>query len=306
MRFRDVALLAAALSLAFQAGTARADEGLSTDFGNVVLNNIPQGSAYVLSSRPVRVTNKGERTIGIDYEAALPAESDLVPGYEAIPDISWIGFSRTSFGGVKGGGTTEAILRLTVPADSKYAGKRYQAFLWLHSSAGSLGMLGLGVKPRLNFKVADAGVDVRAGADRDLKANLGPPEIRTAGETVVALACEPLKAENSSATEMEFEFGVPDPGDSGLTTLPLKEGREALPGDARIVCGVASLRLAPRSSSDVGVQVQLLPGHKYAGRRFQGTLRSRIRSGASVLNVLTAVFVDVPGASGSKSKKKEK
>jgi hypothetical protein len=292
MRFPKTWLtLSLVVGLALAGRTACARGSLSTDFGNVALENIPQGTPFELAGRPVRITNGGDYPIGVVCEAVLPTAKDMVPGYEPVPDPGWISFAPKAFRDVAPGATVSAVMTIAVPKDAMYAGKRYEAYLFLHTSADTAGAVGMGVKPRLLFKVADPGADVTVKAAPEIPVSL-TPEISAGGTAYWGLLAQPLVVENKSDQPMLFEFGVA--GSGPAADVPLKEGREALPAGASLVAVPGSLQLGPHSTAEVAVLVQLPAEGAFAGRKLQGTLRTRVHHRESAMTILTAVLVDVP------------
>ena len=86
------ALLASVLIFA-TAGVSRAKVGLSSQFINVVLENLKPGRNYnlrELKGIPYTVKNRGDGPVEVVLETVRPEAKEMAAPYEAIPDPSWI------------------------------------------------------------------------------------------------------------------------------------------------------------------------------------------------------------------------
>ena len=64
--------------------------GLTTTFGEVLVENLPIGKSYSMQKKaktPLVINNTSEQEVKLLIEVLLPYESELKEGFEPIPDI---------------------------------------------------------------------------------------------------------------------------------------------------------------------------------------------------------------------------
>lgn len=129
--------------------------GLSTQLGEVVVENLSVGETYDLGSLAnlsLIVTNTSEYSVELLMEVLEPGESELKLGAETIPDVSWVTLSPCSFLLAPNDKATSDIV-LSIPDEDQYLGKKYQVMVWSHTVGGSDGgmVLAYGLKSRIIF-----------------------------------------------------------------------------------------------------------------------------------------------------------
>jgi hypothetical protein len=127
--------------------------GLETNFGEVVVENLPVGIPYSMEKEgrmPLVVNNTSTGEVDLKIEVIVPQQADLKPGYEPIPDSEWISLAENEFR-MDPGKSAKTDIIITVPNEEKYAGRKYQVYLWSHTVGRSIGV---GLKSRLLFTVA--------------------------------------------------------------------------------------------------------------------------------------------------------
>lgn len=279
----------AAVVIACLGGIARAAEGIATDFGNVTLNNIPQGTPFTLAQRPVRVTNHGGEPVDVQFEAATPEASRLLPGYEAVPDLGWVSFKPGRVNGIKPDATEGSVLTLSVPAGAAYAGRKFQVDLFLHTTGAGVHAVSMGLKPRLCFAVAPAGVAVETGRQAEIAAELTPAEsVATGGQLWVP--AKPLHVANRSRKDLTFRLGT---GSVGPVVAPSTTGYEPLPAEATVVCNPRTLTLAKGEEADVEVGVLFPLDPRYAGKKYQVLVPTEAEQKGRVLHLVNKVLLEV-------------
>ncbi len=154
---------AALLGLALLAKPANAGYDVGTKFADVIMENVTPGKVYNLRTMrnlPYRILNKSDGEIELSVGIDIPVKDQLKPGYEAIPDPSWVRLVPDHFKLQKGEeGIVDVILQ--VPSDSPI-GKHYQAHLVCKSADPEPGdqvglAFGLALQSRLRFSVASPG-----------------------------------------------------------------------------------------------------------------------------------------------------
>lgn len=140
---------------------AEAKGGLSTQSGQVVIENLKIGQTYntrELVDLPLRVRNRGDETVDLKIELYIPPQNEIRRGCEPIPDISWVKLSKDFFTiGPGESAVTDVII--SIPDDEKYFNKRYQFNIWSHT-VGSGKFIALGVDSRFLFTIANVRADV--------------------------------------------------------------------------------------------------------------------------------------------------
>ena len=122
--------------------------GLSCNWGEVLVNNLETGKSYDLgqyAAAPFTLTNNFDDEVPLNLKVLSPLEKELKPGYEALPDPSWVKLSKEEIK-IPGLGKGTINITLTVPADSQYAGKKYQFWIWTYTSGKAMGV---GLKSRI-------------------------------------------------------------------------------------------------------------------------------------------------------------
>jgi hypothetical protein len=151
-KMRNKAMWAAAMLFGL-AGVGHAKVGLSSQFINVVLENLQPGRSYnlrELKGIPYTVKNRGDGPVEVVMEVIPPESKEMVAPYEAIPDPSWIQLSpsRAMLGA---GEPAFSDLTIKVPDDPKYVGRHFHGVVWAHTL--NTGFLAAGVKSNVRFSI---------------------------------------------------------------------------------------------------------------------------------------------------------
>ena len=79
--------------LAFMGGSAHAGYTVSTRFADVIMEYIQPGKVYNLRTMrdlPYRIENHSNGEADLEVSVESPPPHELKPGYEPIPDPSWV------------------------------------------------------------------------------------------------------------------------------------------------------------------------------------------------------------------------
>lgn len=152
MKILTTALWASMMLLGLTAECS-AKVGLSSQFVNVVLENLKPGGSYnlrELKGIPYTVKNRGDERVEIALEVIPPEPKEMVEPYEAIPDPSWIQLSpsRVTLGA---GEPAFSDLTIVVPQDPKYIGRHFHGVIWAHTL--NTGFMAAGVKSNVRFSI---------------------------------------------------------------------------------------------------------------------------------------------------------
>ena len=128
------------LSLVFilaAAGIAMAG-GLSSHFIEVKLKDVKIGKIYSVkeeTGKLLDISNTTEdMTLDIAIESEKPKDYNLVSGYKPIPDLSWVVIEKNFFEKVKPGETVKTDILISIPKKRRYAGKKYQVYIYSHTA----------------------------------------------------------------------------------------------------------------------------------------------------------------------------
>jgi hypothetical protein len=124
--------------------------GISTRFGDVTVTNLRVGNRYSMrevARLPLVIENKSNKTIDLRIDVLAPADNELKPGYEPIPDISWIQLEKRELK-IGPGMYGQTDVFIDIPDNSEFEDQKYQVYIWSHTVGGAIG---LGLKSRLRF-----------------------------------------------------------------------------------------------------------------------------------------------------------
>lgn len=127
--------------------------GLRTGLGEVVIENLQIGQTYnltYLANLRLGVTNISNYPVDLQMDVRLPDSSELRQGATPVPDTSWVKLSQNFF---KVGPGQEALsdIIISIPADDRYLGKKYQVIIWSHTLGTGSMYLAVGLKSRIIF-----------------------------------------------------------------------------------------------------------------------------------------------------------
>ncbi len=126
--------------------------GLSTTFGEVLVEDLPIGKAYSMEKEakvPLIISNTSKQKVNLKIEVLAPQEGELEEDFEPIPDIEWIELSQREFV-VEPDQAAKTDVIISIPDDEEYLGKKYQVFIWSHTVGRTIGV---GLKSKLLFTI---------------------------------------------------------------------------------------------------------------------------------------------------------
>lgn len=289
------------ISLALSAGfpmPSWGSVGLSTRFVDVTLEYLEVGGTYnlrTLRNIPYTVRNKGETTIIVKVETAIPKKSEIVPGYEPIPDPSWIQILPNEFR-LNGGQTGYAEMIVQLPNDPSLVGRHYQATIWARTA--NTGLFAAGTQGRLRFSVGPGPESLKEEAKQKammtLDFDVTPPEMYVLnlepGKTykLNKMVRRKLKITNRADTplHMKFEsigwnprFNLP----RGYEAAPDPNWLKFKPGKA-IVKGDRIFTVEPI--------VKIPKGEEHRGKKYAFLMKADLVMGVE-LEVYSRIFVSV-------------
>jgi len=158
--------------------------GLSTQLGEVVIENLQIGQTYnlkQLANLRLIVTNNCDYSVDLRMDILLPDSSELRKGAEPIPDTSWVKLSQNLFK-LDPDKKASSDIMISIPDDHQYLGKKYQVTIWSHTLGRSGGgmFLAYGLKTRIIFTtdtVRATTSQVVTSSDASVDFTLKPEEI---------------------------------------------------------------------------------------------------------------------------------
>lgn len=131
--------------------------GLSTPFGEVIVNGCPVGmeiNVRQIARRPYRVINTSLQPVNVEVQIYRPPDQrELREGYELLPASVTVRLSRYEFT-LAPGQEGVADLWVEFPKDARYLGKKYEVQIWARTKALEH-FIGVGVISRLLVHTAD-------------------------------------------------------------------------------------------------------------------------------------------------------
>ncbi|MBK8870484.1 MAG: hypothetical protein IPN19_05435 [Elusimicrobia bacterium] len=123
--------------------------GISTRFAELHVENLRLGRVYSgtrdILGEPYRVQNNTDGPLNFTMVLRIPSPSELKPGFEPIPDASWITFEKIFFT-VQPGESGGTDFYISVPTNSAHVGKKYQVQLGVNTFGGDsfvqMGLMG--------------------------------------------------------------------------------------------------------------------------------------------------------------------
>lgn len=188
-----------------------AASGVGFGPGEIIYNNLQIGQEYdfgKLSNIPFEVWNKSTGSITVRIVKYAPSAADVKKDYEPVPDTDWITVTPEVFKDIPAGRKRTASLKIRIPQDKKYLGKKFQIFLQARTEAGPF--MALGAVSRVLFTISGT-VDksVKKPEAAPAKFSVGPETVRIQdlllGATNVS-GC--LFIRNESAKPIKFGMSI--------------------------------------------------------------------------------------------------
>lgn len=134
--------------------------GLTTGFGEVLVENLSLGKAYSMKKEakfPLIITNTSNQKVDLKIELLLPQEGELKPGFKAIPDFNWIRLEQKEFV-IEPNYSAKTDVFINIPNEQQYLGKKYQVFIWSHTVGKAIGV---GLKSKLLFTICENNINAK-------------------------------------------------------------------------------------------------------------------------------------------------
>jgi hypothetical protein len=168
MARRLATLAALAAVLFFPSGLVAG--GLSTNLGEVLIQNLGTGDAYCLkklANVTLSIVNRGEDTALVMADPIVPDSVELRQNAEPIPSANWIKIETDSMVLAPGQmGVSDVCIE--VPQDTTLRGRRFQVMLWSRTIPRHGDFIACGLKTRVLFTIAmEVAPETAAGSPAD-------------------------------------------------------------------------------------------------------------------------------------------
>lgn len=129
---------------------------LFSRMGEVKIDRIRLGKTFSMVqalNMPFKVTNASTFRAEVKMEIVIPVEeaTDLRPGYEPLPDASWIKLSRDFFI-LEPGAAAVTDVAFTIPEKEEYFGKKYQFYIVTRITRG-ISNINVGIMSRFLLNI---------------------------------------------------------------------------------------------------------------------------------------------------------
>jgi len=280
----------------------RADAGLRTQVGEAVIENLQIGHSYSLkdlANLNLIVMNTGEEGVDLQMDVLLPETVELRLDAEAIPDVAWVTLTPAFFS-MSAGGQAEAEIRIAIPDDPAYLGRRFQFTVWSHTIPRGGGMfLAYGLKTRIIFTIdpnPPAGDALPAAGGANVQFALQPEEIHldrlTAG-TVFDVAGDGghlLEVTNHGKEAQTLHLKSRRVRGSLATLTP---GYEDTPDPSFLRFSQDEITVGPGETKKVKLYVEFPSGKKYAGHRYMFLIHGTTVGGRVTTGVYSRLYASV-------------
>jgi hypothetical protein len=259
--------------------------GLSTQLGEVVIENLQVGQIYnlkELANLALTVNNTSDRQLTLRMDVLVPAPSELRRHAEPIPEASWVSLSDDHFE-LPAGAPAVSQITLAIPDDAKLLGKTYQFMIWSHSLAdpGSGMTLAYGLKSRIIFSIDTVRADTEdavTSSDADAGLFLSPHDIRlvdvSVGEAwdVAREAGVLLQVQNPGPHERTVRLSSRTAQSCGEA---ITRGYEDAPDPSFLTFSEDELVIAPGETKRVRMYLRFPAQRRFEDRQYMFIIQAR-------------------------------
>ncbi|NTV52616.1 MAG: hypothetical protein HGA76_06350 [Candidatus Firestonebacteria bacterium] len=284
---------------------------LSSNYAEVFFENLRIGNTYDLSeltNMPFTLGNGQNKVIDMKIEVLKPLKNQLRSGFEPIPDVKWVVVKDTRFT-VAAKGTFKTSIKLIIPNQKKYLGKKYQVCIEtaeVHTEGGI--NVAFAVTSKILFSTAPVQDALRVTKSKQLKLNFKMiPDVVYLDDVVLGKETEvknldgkPVQLVNSNDSEIVaiLESVLPD-----SEMFNLMPEYEFSPDAKFLKFPSGSLAVPANAKRDFPMTVEFPADPKYAGKKYEffisvtPEVENQNVTGVMYLRVL----VSTQGASKSKN-----
>jgi len=256
---------------------------LFTRMGEVKIDNIRPGKTFSMVqtlNMPFKVTNASTFRAELVIEIIIPVEGagDLRPGYEPLPDASWVKLSQDFFILEPGAEAVTDVI-FTIPKKEEYFGKKYQFSLCSRITRGMTN-INVGIISRFLLNViTKEGMKLLQGEEppartepvANLDFSLVPWELFLKGAKlgsqidILKETGNQLKIINPNDQELKFLLKCITAREAGVS---LKGGYENCPDPSFLNFSETEFVVPPNSIKKVNMFLKFPRQEEYFGKRY--------------------------------------
>ncbi|OGR81319.1 MAG: hypothetical protein A2902_03350 [Elusimicrobia bacterium RIFCSPLOWO2_01_FULL_64_13] len=280
------------------AGPAAAVVGISTRFVDVTLEYLEVGKTYnlrTLRNIPYTVRNRGDAPITVKVEPTIPRRTEVMDGYEAVPDPSWIQIVPDQFT-LGGGQTGYAEMVISIPDNPEYNGRHFQATIWARTV--NTGLFAAGTQSRLRLSVGPGPEALKEEAKEKammtLDFDITPPQTYVQdlepGKTydLNELVRRKLKITNRAETPIHLKFNsIP-----WIPRFHLPPGYEAAPDHSWLAFKPSEEIVKEDEIATIEPILKIPEGDEHRGKKYGFLLKADLVMGVE-LEVFSQFFVTI-------------
>jgi hypothetical protein len=281
---------------------------IGTKFADVIMEYVIPGKVYNLRSMrslPYRVVNDSAGPSDLSISIKIPQKDQLKPGYEAIPDPSWIKVVPDKIH-LEAGEHGLADIILQVPVDRKYEKRHFQAHILCENAeppAGNVTALAftIAVESRLRFSVSSAGPEEmrrmqKAGIYQMLNFTLEPESVYVPGFLPVGQRINLTKEKgarlsliNRSSQKLSFSLKPVMPP----TGIGPAAGYVTAADPSWLKIKPDSFKIAGDSMKSVGLELELPDKPELRGKRLAFFVEATLEGREIPVEVYSRVYVNI-------------
>lgn len=275
-----------------------AGAGLSTSWGEVVINKLQIGQAYSTkkeSNMLFSLTNTDSRETRVKVDV-MPPTGKIKEGYEAIPDTSWVSLDKDYFI-IKPGETVTTDVKISVPDNERYLGKKYQVYIFSYTIEVK-GFVGVGLKSRLLLEISavETLTPEQALAKRkaNLRLKLQPNEIHLTNVNVgkkyniEKLIDKTFELVNQTDKKYTYQIKSIKVEESRFKSHP---DYEDCPDPAFLMFKKDEIRVPAKSSRKVKAYIKFPKEEEYMGKKYMFVVYTEIVGDKQTKGIYNRLYI---------------
>jgi hypothetical protein len=243
--------------------------GISFGPGEIIYNNLQIGQEYdfgVLSNIPFEVQNKSDVSITVQIVKYAPSPGDVKKGYEPVPDLDWISLTQNTIKDIGPGEKRTVSLKIKVPDNKKFLGKKFQVMLQARTTAGNF--MSLGANSRVLFTMSETRDQAKNKLpEPPARFKVGPEKIEVQDLVLgTTNTSSRLTVHNMSKKTMKFAMTLMNGRSAGRR---IWAGYLEFPAISLVVPTKNYFTVQPGKRTDVGLKLFLENKKEYQGKKYQ-------------------------------------
>ncbi len=150
--------------------------GIGFSPSEIIYNNLQIGREYdfgELSNIQFEVKNRSESPVSVRIVKYKPSSAKA--GYEPIPDLSWVTVYPELLEKIKPKSKKQVGVKISIPDDEKYLGKKYQIMLQARTTGKSF--IGIALNNRIMFTISEEKLENPEKMEKPAHFSVNPLEV---------------------------------------------------------------------------------------------------------------------------------